>query len=51
MHYISEVLGHYSLEFTRKRYARFSPESATRAVLRVLQGRKAAQAEKAANGQ
>lgn len=42
MHYISEVLGHHSLEFTRRRYARFSPESASKAVLRVLQGRKAA---------
>jgi integrase len=42
MHYISEVMGHHSLEFTRRRYARFSPESASKAVLRVLQGRKAA---------
>lgn len=46
MHYISEILGHYSLEFTRKRYARFSPESASKAVLRVLQGRKAAKGHK-----
>ena len=37
MHFISEVLGHSSTEFTRKRYARFSPESASRAVLRVLE--------------
>ena len=37
MHFISEVLGHSSIEFTRKRYARFSPESASRAVLRVLE--------------
>jgi integrase len=42
MHYISEILGHHSLEFTRRRYARFSPESASRAVLQVLQGRKTA---------
>lgn len=41
MHFISEVMGHGSVDFTRKRYARFSPESASRAVLRVLQGRKA----------
>jgi integrase len=41
MHYISEILGHHSVDFTRRRYARFSPESASRAVLRVLQGRKA----------
>ena len=39
MHYISEVLGHYSIDFTRKHYARFSPESASRAVLRILRGR------------
>ena len=32
MHFISEVLGHYSIEFTRRRYARFSPESATESV-------------------
>jgi len=37
MHFISEVLGHHSVDFTRKRYARFSPESASRAVLRVLE--------------
>ena len=37
MHFISEVLGHSSMEFTRKRYARYSPESASRAVLRVLE--------------
>ena len=41
MHFISEVLDHHSSEFTRQRYARFSPGSASRAVLRVLQGRKA----------
>jgi integrase/recombinase XerD len=41
MHFISEMLGHHSVDFTRKRYARFSPESAGRAVLRVLEGRKA----------
>ncbi len=45
MHYISEVLGHSSLEFTRRRYARFSPESASRSVLRILEGRKAAGAQ------
>ena len=37
MHFISEVLGHSSVEFTRKRYARYSPESASRAVLLVLE--------------
>jgi integrase len=44
MHYISEVMGHHSIDFTRKKYARFSPGSASKAVLRVLQGRKAARA-------
>lgn len=43
MHYITEVLGHHSIDFTRKHYAKFSPDSATRAVLQVLQGKKAAQ--------
>jgi integrase len=42
MHFISEVLGHHSIDFTRKYYAKFSPESASRAVLRVLEGRKIA---------
>ncbi len=41
MHYISEVMGHHSIDFTRKHYAKFSPESASRAVLRVLEGKKA----------
>ena len=40
MHFISEMLGHYSTEFTRTRYARYSPESASRAVLKVLEGGK-----------
>ena len=40
MHFISEVLGHHSIDFTRKQYAKFSPQSATRAVLRVLEGGK-----------
>lgn len=40
MHFISEVMGHHSVDFTRKHYARFSPESASRRVLRVLEGRK-----------
>jgi integrase len=43
MHYISEVMGHHSIDFTRKHYARFSPESASRAVLLVLEGQKAQQ--------
>lgn len=38
MHYISEVMGHHSIDFTRKLYARFSPDSASRAVLKVLEG-------------
>ncbi len=38
MHFISEVMGHHSVDFTRKLYARFSPESASRAVLRALEG-------------
>jgi integrase len=40
MHFISEVLGHHSIDFTRKQYAKFSPQSAARAVLRVLEGGK-----------
>jgi integrase len=40
MHFISEVLGHHSIDFTRKQYAKFSPQSATRAVLRGLEGGK-----------
>jgi len=40
MHYISEVLGHHSIDFTRKHYARFSPDSPSKNVLRVLEGRK-----------
>ncbi len=38
MHFISEVMGHHSVDFTRENYARFSPESASRAVLKVLEG-------------
>lgn len=38
MHYISEMLDHTSVDFTRKRYARFSPEAASKHVLKVLQG-------------
>lgn len=38
MHFISDVMGHNNSEFTRKVYARFSPESSSRAVLKVLQG-------------
>jgi integrase len=40
MHYISEVLGHHSIDFTWQKYARFSPESTSKAVLRVLEGGK-----------
>jgi len=40
MHFIPEVLGHHNLEFTRRVYAKFSPESASRAVLMVLEGGK-----------
>ena len=42
MHFISEVLGHHSVEFTRRRYARFSPDSAAQSVLTFLEGRKGA---------
>lgn len=38
MHFISEVMGHHSVDFTRRVYAKFSPESASRAVLRALEG-------------
>ena len=37
-HFISEVMGHHSIDYTRKQYAKFSPESASRAVLRILEG-------------
>ena len=40
MHFISEVMGHASVDFTRKHYARFSKDSASRAVLRVLESRR-----------
>ena len=40
MHFISKVLGHASTDFTEEQYAKFSPESATRAVLAVLEGGK-----------
>jgi integrase len=40
MHFISEVLGHGNTEFTRKTYARYSPESASSAVLKILEGGK-----------
>ena len=40
MHFISKVLGHSSSAFTEERYAKFSTESATRAVLAVLEGGK-----------
>jgi hypothetical protein len=33
MQFISEILGHHSLEFTRRQYAKFSPESAANALL------------------
>ena len=36
MHFISAVLGHSSVEFTAKRYARYSPESAKNAVIKFL---------------
>jgi integrase len=45
MHFISEVMGHHLVDFTRKHYARFSPESASRAVLKVLDGGKAKTSE------
>ncbi len=41
MHYIQAVLGHASVRTTEKYYAQFSPQSAKRQVLRVLQGGKA----------
>ena len=37
MHFISEVLGHHSIDFTRKRYAKFSPDSASRGVRQFLE--------------
>jgi integrase len=40
MHYISEVMGHHSIDSTRRHYAKFSPDSASKNVLRVLEGRK-----------
>ena len=40
MHFISEVMGNHSVDYTRKQYARFNPESASRAVLQVLEGGK-----------
>lgn len=40
VHFINEILGHHSVDFTRKQYARFSPQSASRAVLKVLEDEK-----------
>jgi integrase len=37
MHFISEVMGHHSVDFTRKLYAKFSPESASNAVRAYLE--------------
>jgi len=39
MHYISEVMGHHSIDFIRRHYARLFPDSANRAFLRVLEER------------
>jgi len=41
MHYIQAVLGHASVRTTERYYAVFSPQSAKKQVLRVLQGGKA----------
>jgi integrase len=40
MHYIQAMLGHYPVSLTEKYYAQFSPDSAGRAVLMVLEGGK-----------
>jgi hypothetical protein len=40
MHFISEVMEHHSMDFTCKAYAKFSPESASKAVMMVLEGGK-----------
>lgn len=40
LHFVAEVLGHSSVDFCRKQYAKFSPESASKAVLAVLEGGK-----------
>ena len=40
LHYISEFLDHRSIDFTRKQYAKFSPQSAARAVLKALESGK-----------
>jgi hypothetical protein len=37
MYFISEVVGHHSLDYARRQYARFSPESAAKAVLKSLE--------------
>jgi len=37
MHFISKVLGHHSVAFTEKRYARFSPNSAAQGVRMALE--------------
>lgn len=34
------MLGHHSVELTERYYAKFSPEAASRHVLRLLQGKK-----------
>jgi integrase len=38
MHFIQAVMGHSSVSITEKYYAHFSPDSASRALLTVLEG-------------
>jgi integrase len=40
MHDISAVLGHHSIDFTAKHYAKYGPESTAKRVLKVLEGGK-----------
>jgi hypothetical protein len=38
MHYIQSALGHGTVAVTEKYYAKFSPNSAARQLLRVIEG-------------
>jgi integrase len=46
MHFLQSVLGHSSVAVTERHYAKFSPESAARATLKLIEGGRAARRKK-----
>jgi integrase len=46
MHFLQSVLGHSSVAVTEKHYAKFSPESAARRTLKLIEGGRAARRKK-----